>query len=484
MGVGKGLSPAQLSEANRTGFFRDHFVWETLKKEVIPRVVVSQEPNQHFVEGKEFGQVKLKEPLKALVVGCSSGDEAYSLGIVLSELGLPFHIDAVDIDAKRIKEAKEGVFDGSHLQFVSKERLQKFFEKRGNYHKIKKNIFDIDFFARDVFDFLGKAEKTSDPWANKRGCYSIALCRNVLYYFDGKKSRELVGEIKKALHFNGSIVFGTDDPIPSDNELECTNISEKIFLRKHKPFLHGPYESGAYKEIAVKLAGCGGTGVNVVNRLSSYLEEPRFKEALKGVVPIAIDTNICQIALSNDDLLGICFGRSVALAFGTGGSTKLAEAAFTIGQKELEEFIGLDKTSELYIIAGFGGGTGTVTATRLAEKAKKQGIAVCSIITKPFELELRKLQRLKNFDEYYPKIVENSNLYLLLDLQELLENVKPDTNIQDCFKIADEVIMWTIVAIKENIASLKQYDKKQAKIVIEQEKLLLEIDEKKFEITT
>jgi len=107
--AGNFLSKEQLSVANHSGFFRDLFVWKTLKKEIIPKLIICRNSWQFFGKNKKFKQIKLNEPLKILVVGCSSGDEAYSVGIIFNELGFPCEIDAVDLDKKRIDEAKAGV---------------------------------------------------------------------------------------------------------------------------------------------------------------------------------------------------------------------------------------------------------------------------------------------------------------------------------------------------------------------------------------
>jgi len=485
----KFLSKEQLSVANHSGFFRDPFVWKTLKKEVIPKLVIRRGKWGFFNE-KKFKQVKLTEPLKVLVVGCSSGDEAYSVGIIFNELGLPCQIDAVDLDKKRINEAKAGVFDKSHLIFVSQSRLKKFFEKNKEFFKIKKDLFNIDFQVADVLEFLEETttpDEFSNTWIKQN--YDLIFCRNVLFYFNQKEAESLIKKIVNCTRMSGFIVFGTDDPLPSHPDLSMTCISERIFQVYANPIKHYPskafslsgdnwYHSRKYTEkepaltAETKIVGVGGAGIIT----SKFIAE---KAIPKNALLLAAGTNICPLIIAAGNLPWICFGRKIACGMGCGGSTKFAEAVFRESQKELEEFIDLKNTKTLFLIAGFGGGTGTVTATRLAETAKKQGVTVCSIITKPLNLENR---RLKAFNKYYPQITKNSNLTCLLKLEEISQEAKKNgQGIIESFKISEKIIYEIFMHLNQN-QRISQYNKKLIKIKIRPNKVYFNLNGKEHKI--
>jgi two-component system, chemotaxis family, CheB/CheR fusion protein len=118
-GCKKLFSRELLSVANSTCFFRDCFVWNTLKDEVLPQFV--GDPKWFCVDESRYCK-----PVRVLVVGCSSGCEAYSVGILFSEFGLPVEIDAIDFDEERIIEARKGIYFGNELMNVSGKRLKKF----------------------------------------------------------------------------------------------------------------------------------------------------------------------------------------------------------------------------------------------------------------------------------------------------------------------------------------------------------------------
>src|SRR5208337_4196451 len=105
-----------------TSFFRDPAAWEKLKNEIIPAILKGRTPGQQ---------------LRAWVIGCSTGEEAYSLAIVFKEAleqlkpakNFSLQIFATDLDGDAIEKARAAVFPPNIAADVSSERLNKFFEK-------------------------------------------------------------------------------------------------------------------------------------------------------------------------------------------------------------------------------------------------------------------------------------------------------------------------------------------------------------------
>jgi len=332
-----------------------------------------------------------------------------------------------------------------------------------------------------------RPDKFGETWIKHQ--YDLIFCRNVLFYFNQKQAESLIKKIVNCVHMSGFVVFGTDDPLLNHPDLSMACISERIFQAYINPIKHYPgkafslsgdnwYHTRVYAEkeplltAETKIVGIGSAGTII----SKFIAE---KVIPRNTLLLAADTNICPLIISAGNLPWICFGKKIASGMGCGGSTKLAEAVFKESQKELEEFIDLKNTKTLFLIAGFGGGTGTVTATRLAETAKKQGVVVCSIITKPLGLEIK---RLKAFNEYYLLITKNSNLTCLLDLEEISQEVKKNGyGISESFKIAEEIIYEIFMHLNQN-QHISQYNKKIIKIKIQPNKACFNLNNKKYEI--
>ena len=218
-----------------------------------------------------------------------------------------------------------------------------------------------------------------------------------------------------------------------------------------------------------KIVGFGGAGITIINSIAKENIPPNS-------TILAADTNICPLIISCNSPW-ICFGRKTAHGMGCGNSTNLAEAVFKESKKELSEFIGLKTTKTLYLLAGFGGATGAVTATRLASLAKKQGITVCSIITMPFKKENARQKKAK---KYCQQMIKNSNLTITLNLEEL-QKQKPEACILDCFNIANNIIAKTLQKITKEINCTK-YDKKAERITFAKNQAQIKIGKKTLKI--
>jgi len=147
-----------------TSFFRDPEAFEVVEAEAIPRLFA----------GKRAG-----EAVRVWVCGCSTGEEAYSLAILIQEhletLGQNYHVQvfATDIDPKAIEQARSGVFPASIGADVLPERLARHFSRHaeGDAYRIQKVIRDLVVFSeQDVI---------KDPPFSKLDMLS---CRNLLIY--------------------------------------------------------------------------------------------------------------------------------------------------------------------------------------------------------------------------------------------------------------------------------------------------------------
>jgi len=197
-----------------TNFFRDPEAFETLKTSAFPRLLAGK-PDDYTV--------------RVWVPGCATGEEAYSLAIVLQEcmeqLGRRFHtqIFGTDIDEQAINTARAGLYPESIAVDVSPERLKRFFRKQedGRY-QIKKAIREMLVFAPQ--------NVIKDPPFTK---LDLLSCRNLLIYLGPELQKKLLPMFHYSLRPDGFLFLGSSETVGQTNDLfAIVHKKWKIFRRK------------------------------------------------------------------------------------------------------------------------------------------------------------------------------------------------------------------------------------------------------------
>ncbi len=175
-----------------TSFFRDPAAWAELRDQVFPALLA------HYPNGGR---------LRVWTAGCSTGEEAYSLGIVFKEAlaqlnpAPPFSLQifATDLDREAIDEARQGVYPANIATDVSPERLQRFFtpEDRGGY-RIAKEIREMVTLATQNL--------IMDPPFTK---LDLLICRNVLIYLVPELQKKLLPLFHYSLNPGGMLFLGS-----------------------------------------------------------------------------------------------------------------------------------------------------------------------------------------------------------------------------------------------------------------------------------
>ena len=142
--------------------------------------------------------------LRCWVAGCATGEEAYSLAIILEELGYDYEIIATDISMDRIIQAHEGVYGKGISCDIKKERLERFFEKSADGYKVKGLRHRIDFRTHELFE----DEIIHDV--------DVLLCRNVLIYFNEYNYDYLYKKFYSSLKKHGLLCVGQVEEVVSD----------------------------------------------------------------------------------------------------------------------------------------------------------------------------------------------------------------------------------------------------------------------------
>lgn len=202
-----------------TNFFRDPQAFETLAREGIEKLL------RH----KEDGQA-----LRCWVAGCATGEEAYSVAILIAEAMEKLHkrleveIFASDIDEAAIETAREGLYPENIAADVSEERLKRFFTKDRDVYKAEKQIRDMIIFSTQSI--------IKDPPFSK---LDLVSCRNLLIYMDPSLHKKIIPMLHYALKPNGILFLGTAETIGGFNDLfQPLDSKWKIYERKQSASGH------------------------------------------------------------------------------------------------------------------------------------------------------------------------------------------------------------------------------------------------------
>ena len=174
-----------------TQFFRDPEAFETLEREVIPRLL---------------DQVKGDDELRVWVAGCATGEEAYSLAMLLweafaaRERSPRLKILATDVHQRSLDYAGAGIYGEEQLSRVSERRLERFFTKRASGYQVSPELRQLIVFARH--------NVTKDPPFTKM---HLVTCRNLLIYLQPQAQRTTLSLFHFGLVPGGMLFLGASE---------------------------------------------------------------------------------------------------------------------------------------------------------------------------------------------------------------------------------------------------------------------------------
>lgn len=191
-----------------TNFFRDPEAFDLLEREVIPQL---------FQFNREFPG-NAKPAVRVWSAGTSSGEEAYSLAMLLAEQRfaeseqVEFQVFASDIDERAIAIGRAGVYPASIVADVSPGRLRQYFVKSNGHYKIKKAIRKKVLFAQHSL-------LRDPPFSHVQ----LISCRNLLIYLDREAQRTILEMFHFALEPGGFLLLGT-----SESTDVCADLFEPV----------------------------------------------------------------------------------------------------------------------------------------------------------------------------------------------------------------------------------------------------------------
>jgi two-component system, chemotaxis family, CheB/CheR fusion protein len=196
---------------NVTSFFRDRPSWEHLRDELLPQVVEAAGPN-----------------IRVWSAGCASGQEAYSLAILLAEALGPdefrerVKIYATDVDEEALAQARQAVFTDREMAGLTPAQIEEYFSPEGARFAFRKDLRRSVIFGRN--DLVQDA-----PISH----VDLLLCRNTLMYFNAETQSRILGRLHFALNPDGLLFLGKAEMLLSHSQLFApVDLTRRVFRKR------------------------------------------------------------------------------------------------------------------------------------------------------------------------------------------------------------------------------------------------------------
>lgn len=200
---------------NVTEMFRDPSFWRIIRDKIIPNILLNH------------------KKVSIWHAGCSSGEEVYSMAILLKEMGILENskIIATDIDDQILERARSGVFtvrnmelnEKNYVRFRGENELNKYFEvKNGLTYMDKSLVKDVSYRKHDLVEGIV---------FNK---FDIVLCRNVMIYFNQNLQNEVLKKLHESIFKYGYLAIGSKESLiwcEIANKFIVANNEEKIYKK-------------------------------------------------------------------------------------------------------------------------------------------------------------------------------------------------------------------------------------------------------------
>ena len=177
---------------NLTRFFRNQPHFDALQNYVIPELIKIK---------KESG----KKRISIWSAGCSTGEEPYTIAMVLSKhlpAGFTGDVLASDLSLKCLMTAQTGFYSDQKVQGIPQEYLNSCFDKVPEGYQVKKSIMSMVKF--DYHNLKHESKRTD---------FDVIFCRNVLIYFDEKAQKEVIDRFYKAMNPQGFLFIGHSESL-------------------------------------------------------------------------------------------------------------------------------------------------------------------------------------------------------------------------------------------------------------------------------
>ncbi|MFA6151609.1 MAG: chemotaxis protein CheB [Chitinophagaceae bacterium] len=283
-----------------TDFFRDNTTHQYFKTTLFPTLLLKKQ------EG---------ETLRLWIPACSTGEEAYSIAMILLEVKAELKLDTVvqifatDLSLQAISKARVGQYAEAQLESVSPERLSNFYTKTGSNYRIAKAVRDMCVFSQHNL--------LIDPPFSK---VDFISCCNLLIYFDTAAQKKVISTFYYALLEGGYLTLGKSETIGSSIHLfDAISKDYKIYQRRRNsgirklpellPRLHNPVAKKGMKEPDKKMIVAGMNNITV-NKLGTAIDNVMLRHYVPGCVVINYHLDILEFRGNTDIYLSHSSGKA------------------------------------------------------------------------------------------------------------------------------------------------------------------------------
>jgi two-component system, chemotaxis family, CheB/CheR fusion protein len=252
---------------NVTGFFRDPDAWDHLRDDVLPGIL----------------ERRANGPLRLWSAGCASGEEAYTLAMLLAEaMGVAqfrerVKIYATDVDEEALAFARQATFNDREIEGVPPELVERYFDSSDDKHLFRKELRRSVIFGRN--DLVQDA-----PISH----VDLLLCRNTLMYFNAEAQAQILNRLHFALRPDGVLFLGKAEMLLSHGHLFAPiELSSRLFRK---------VATQPSRERRFMLGNGGGPGVAAAEDGRSRLRELAL---LSSPAPQVVVDDSGRLALMN-----------------------------------------------------------------------------------------------------------------------------------------------------------------------------------------
>lgn len=178
---------------NETFFFRDLPQLEVMEKHIVPQMIAAG-----------------RKRIQVLSAGCSSGEEPYTISIILREKfpQLSFNVSGVDISDLVVAKATRAEYTPYAVRFVPPPYLKKYFTPldNGNYKFRDEYKAGVSFKKLNLMEMNGTGEAAGPP-------YDVLFCRYVLIYFDKDSKQKVINSFYERIAENGYLILGNSESL-------------------------------------------------------------------------------------------------------------------------------------------------------------------------------------------------------------------------------------------------------------------------------
>lgn len=195
---------------NKTDFFRENHHFEFLRDTVLPEIVKEN-------SGK----------LRCWSAGCSSGQEPYSIAMILQDFfagkpGWDYRILATDLDTNILRQAAGGMYNADQVEPIEEGRVKRYFDSKGaGQYQVKPVLRKMVMFKK--FNFM-------TPQYKMKARLDFIFCRNVMIYFDAKAKNEMVRKFAQVLKPKGYLFVGHSESLMMAKDI-FENVGPTIYRK-------------------------------------------------------------------------------------------------------------------------------------------------------------------------------------------------------------------------------------------------------------